>query len=86
MRDGDGLAGRVLAKLGLDLETLRKETIALQDSTDRGPDTAPAPPTLEQEAKKETNWLVRLSSSEAKKIFELAGREAMSVGLEELRG
>lgn len=32
IREGDGLAGRVLAKLGVDLERARKEVMALQDT------------------------------------------------------
>src|SRR5688572_15558374 len=32
IREGDGLAGRVLAKLGVDLERTRREVMALQDN------------------------------------------------------
>lgn len=32
IREGDGLAGRVLAKLGVDIERARREVMALQDS------------------------------------------------------
>ena len=32
VREGDGLAGRVLAKLGVDLERARREVVALQDA------------------------------------------------------
>src|SRR4051812_17332771 len=32
IRDGDGLAGRVLAKLGVELEKARREVMALQDN------------------------------------------------------
>src|SRR3984957_9408512 len=32
IREGDGLAGRVLAKLGVELEKARKEVMALQDN------------------------------------------------------
>jgi len=49
IREGEGLAGRVLAKLGVDLERARREVMALQSS-----DNAPAPrqrsrtPTLDE--------------------------------------
>src|SRR6185436_16619218 len=32
IREGDGLAGRVLAKLGVELERARREVMALQDN------------------------------------------------------
>src|SRR5436190_1745924 len=32
IREGEGLAGRVLAKLGVDLERTRREVMALQDN------------------------------------------------------
>src|SRR6185436_7818307 len=32
IREGDGLAGRVLAKLGVELEKARREVMALQDN------------------------------------------------------
>jgi ATP-dependent Clp protease ATP-binding subunit ClpA len=34
IREGDGLAGRVLAKLGVELERTRREVLALQDKDD----------------------------------------------------
>ena len=47
IREGDGLAGRVLAKLGVELERARREVMALQDreggATARLPET-PRPP------------------------------------------
>jgi len=41
IREGEGLAGRVLAKLGVDLERTRREVMALQD-TDSGGSTTPS--------------------------------------------
>ena len=46
IREGDGLAGRVLAKLGVELERARRETIALQDQeggSDSGRSSSYAP-------------------------------------------
>ncbi|HRJ27178.1 MAG TPA: ATP-dependent Clp protease ATP-binding subunit [Fimbriimonadaceae bacterium] len=36
IREGDGLAGRVLAKLGVELERARREVMALQDNESQG--------------------------------------------------
>jgi ATP-dependent Clp protease ATP-binding subunit ClpC len=36
IREGDGLAGRVLAKLGVELEKARREVMALQDNEQQG--------------------------------------------------
>src|SRR5258708_22380705 len=36
IREGEGLAGRVLAKLGVDLERTRREVMALQDTDSTG--------------------------------------------------
>src|SRR5512132_2296020 len=41
IREGEGLAGRVLAKLGVDLDRTRREVMALQDN-DTGAGAAPA--------------------------------------------
>jgi len=43
IREGEGLAGRVLAKLGVELERTRREVMALQDN-DSGMPNAPKPP------------------------------------------
>jgi len=54
IREGDGLAGRVLAKLGVELEKARKEVMALQDnetqtkSGGRSPSTTPGGTTKTQ--------------------------------------
>src|SRR5919201_6584106 len=42
IREGEGLAGRVLSKLGVDLETTRREIAACQDN-DRPAESASAP-------------------------------------------
>ena len=44
IREGDGLAGRVLAKLGIELERARREVMALQDSDSSGKSPAGAAP------------------------------------------
>ena len=43
IREGEGLAGRVLAKLGVDLERTRHEVLALQDSEGSGSATTHTP-------------------------------------------
>ncbi|MEP6756811.1 MAG: Clp protease N-terminal domain-containing protein, partial [Chthonomonadales bacterium] len=44
IREGEGLAGRVLAKLGVDLERTRREVMSLQDTDNTGaPGATPAP-------------------------------------------
>ncbi|HSV72265.1 MAG TPA: ATP-dependent Clp protease ATP-binding subunit [Chthonomonadales bacterium] len=43
IREGEGLAGRVLAKLGVDLERTRHEVIALQDNEGGGGNPSSAP-------------------------------------------
>jgi ATP-dependent Clp protease ATP-binding subunit ClpA len=48
IREGEGLAGRVLAKLGVELERTRREVMALQDN-DSGMPTRPAVDHLTQE-------------------------------------
>lgn len=40
IREGDGLAGRVLAKLGVELEKARREVMALQDNESQGKSSA----------------------------------------------
>src|SRR5947207_11669922 len=40
IREGEGLAGRVLAKLGVDLERTRREVMALQDNDSSGSGTS----------------------------------------------
>src|SRR5229473_1013153 len=43
IREGDGLAARVLVKLGVNLERVRQEVHQMQQ-TERLPDSSPAPP------------------------------------------
>jgi ornithine carbamoyltransferase len=46
LREGEGLAGQVLTKLGLDLERTRSEVKRLQDENKPENAAAPAPPTI----------------------------------------
>lgn len=46
IREGDGLAGRVLAKLGVELERTRREVMTLQDSATKAPTASPSSPSV----------------------------------------
>ncbi len=93
IREADGLAGRVLMKLGVDLERVRAETVKLQsDERGKGKDpTSTQPSRSNPLAASMEQWMesrrwFKMSSKEAKKIFELAAVEANSVGLPSLSG
>ncbi len=69
IREGEGLAGRVLQKLGVDLERTRREVMSLQDGETTAPQSsarrAPRPPRSTSSAETIRNLRGRISSTRA---------------------
>src|SRR5512136_1147950 len=76
VREGEGLAGRVLTKLGVDLERARREVMVLQDNAPRD---GAYPPLSPQEAKERLASLHRASDVVHTPEHSLRGRSLLSM-------
>ncbi len=81
IREGEGLAGRVLAELGVELEAVQRETRAMQDGNPR---SSPAAQPVKGELPLE-GLILRLSE-EARQSLRAAEAEASRLGAEAVTG
>ena len=81
IREGDGLAGRVLAKLGVELEKARKDVMALQDQETRENSSSGARPSPQTPG----DWKAAPYAYEARTVLYAAQAFAQEAGQTEIR-